>query len=199
MHAGKGHEDSLRKLIGEVLKSKQPTSVGQLAEMIMNENPTMDEVEFAATVKVMASEGVFSLEQPSYQIKSALDYVFTATASGWLWATLVTTTLALIAVALTPDFFPFSIIRWVMGSILVLYLPGSTVLQLVFSSRSEIDPLERLLLKVGLSLAVVPIIGLILNFTPWGLRFIPITSSLGIFTIATSVAAATRDYLSIRE
>ncbi|WP_048077056.1 DUF1616 domain-containing protein, partial [Halorubrum sp. AJ67] len=35
--------------------------------------------------------------------------------------------------------------------------------------RSGIDGIERVALSFGLSIAVVPLIGLVLNFTPWGI------------------------------
>ena len=198
LQTGKGSGLSLRKVIEETVKSKHPVTVGQLAQMVMA-GDTADDVEFAVTVKAMVNEGAFSLQEAPHEIKSALDYIFTLTLSGWLWATLGIAALSLIAVTLTPDIFPLSVVRWVLGSIFVLYLPGYTLLQLLFSRRSDLDPLERFALSVGVSLAVVPLIGLLLNFTPWGIRFAPITASLGAFTIVTAVAAATRKYMEIRE
>jgi len=35
-------------------------------------------------------------------------------------------------------------------------------------SREGIDGIERVALSFGLSIAIVPLIGLVLNFTPWG-------------------------------
>ena len=103
------------------------------------------------------------------------------------------------AVLLTPDIFPVVVIRWLLGSILVLFLPGYALLQLLFPKPSEMDSLERFALEIGLSLALVPLIGLVLNYTPWGIRFIPTTMSLSAFTIIFLLAAATRKYLYTRE
>jgi len=50
-----------------------------------------------------------------------------------------------------------------------------------------------------LSLALVPLIGLVLNYTPWGIRFIPVTASISAFTVTFLIAAATRKYVYIRE
>lgn len=56
-----------------------------------------------------------------------------------------------------------------------------------------IDGIERVALSLGLSIAIVPLIGLVLNFTPWGIRLIPILISVSGFTLlATSVAAHRR-------
>ncbi|WP_306059810.1 DUF1616 domain-containing protein [Natronococcus wangiae] len=66
--------------------------------------------------------------------------------------------------------------------------------------RSGIDGIERVALAFGLSIAIVPLIGLALNFTPWGIRLTPIMVSLSGFTIgATAVAAHRRWELPAEE
>lgn len=68
------------------------------------------------------------------------------------------------------------------------------------ASRSGIDGLERVALSFGLSIAVVPLIGLVLNFTPWGIRLVPIVVSVSGFTlVATIVAASRRQALPVDE
>ena len=59
--------------------------------------------------------------------------------------------------------------------------------------RSGIDGIERVALSFGLSIAIVPLIGLALNFTPWGIRLVPIMIAVSAFTlVATAVAAVRR-------
>lgn len=61
------------------------------------------------------------------------------------------------------------------------------------SSRNGIDGIERVALSFGLSIAIVPLLGLVLNFTPWGIRLPPIMVSVTGFTlIATGIAAVRR-------
>lgn len=56
-----------------------------------------------------------------------------------------------------------------------------------------IDGIERVALSFGLSIAIVPLIGLVLNFTPWGIRLVPIMVAVSLFTLlATDVAAHRR-------
>ncbi|MEM1745096.1 MAG: DUF1616 domain-containing protein, partial [Candidatus Nezhaarchaeales archaeon] len=61
--------------------------------------------------------------------------------------------------------------------------------------------LERLALSIGLSLALVPLVGLILNYTPWGIRLDPIMVSLSLLTLGLLFIASVRKYglLSLRE
>ncbi|ADB60103.1 Protein of unknown function DUF1616 [Haloterrigena turkmenica DSM 5511] len=58
--------------------------------------------------------------------------------------------------------------------------------------RSGIDGIERVALSFGLSIAVTPLIGLVLNFTPWGIRLVPIMLAVSAFTVGATVVAAVR-------
>ena len=188
-------EPSIRTLIEKAV-TMHPSTVGQLARQVEAES-AVDEVEFLETVKSMVREKAIVLEEPSYDIETVLDYLFTITLSGWFWATLAVVAVSLMVVAVTPDVFPVNVPRWVLGSIFVLFLPGYALLQLLFPKGSELDSLERFALDIGLSLAVVPLIGLMLNFTPWGIRLIPIVISLAGFTIIVSIGAALRKYWAV--
>ncbi|PSP73858.1 hypothetical protein BRC86_07900 [Halobacteriales archaeon QS_3_64_16] len=55
-----------------------------------------------------------------------------------------------------------------------------------------IDGIERVALSIGLSVAVVPLVGLVLNFTPLGIRLVPIVLVLSALTLGTAALAARR-------
>lgn len=55
-----------------------------------------------------------------------------------------------------------------------------------------IDSIERAALSFGLSIAIVPLIGLALNFTPFGIQLVPILMTLSGFTVITVAVAAVR-------
>jgi Predicted membrane protein len=66
--------------------------------------------------------------------------------------------------------------------------------------RSGIDGIERVALAFGTSIAIVPLLGLVLNFTPWGIRLTPIMVTVAGFTLgATAVAARRRWALPVDE
>jgi len=75
-----------------------------------------------------------------------------------------------------------SMLRNVLGLPLVLFLPGYALIAALFPAKSDLDGIERTALSFGLSIAVVPLIGLGLNYTPWGIRLLPILISLSVFT-----------------
>ena len=55
-----------------------------------------------------------------------------------------------------------------------------------------IDGIERVALSFGLSIAIVPLIGLVLNFTPWGIRLLPVLVSISAFSVFMSGVAVQR-------
>jgi uncharacterized membrane protein len=89
----------------------------------------------------------------------------------------------------------------VLGSIFVLWLPGYTFIKALFpvepplkTSKESLDTIERIALSLGMSLALVPIVGLLLNYTPWGIRLTPIVLSLLALTLIFATAAVIREY-----
>ncbi len=77
-------------------------------------------------------------------------------------------------------------LRIVLGLLFVLFFPGYTLLSALFPKRDSLDGIERVALSFGLSIAVVPLIGLILNYTPWGIRLYPILISVTLFILVAS-------------
>jgi uncharacterized membrane protein len=83
-------------------------------------------------------------------------------------------------------FFPDSTARQILGLVFVLFLPGYTATAALFPENEQIDIIERVALSFGLSIAIVPLIGLGLNFTPWGIRLDPILASVSAFIVVAS-------------
>ena len=55
-----------------------------------------------------------------------------------------------------------------------------------------IDGIERVALSFGTSIAIVPLVGLVLNFTPWGIRLVPILVAVGGVTVVAAYVGARR-------
>jgi len=66
-------------------------------------------------------------------------------------------------------FFPSNVLRIVLGLPFVLFFPGYTLMSALFPKREGMSGIERVALSLGVSIAIVPIIGLILNYTIWGI------------------------------
>jgi uncharacterized membrane protein len=55
-----------------------------------------------------------------------------------------------------------------------------------------LDGIERVALSFGLSIAITPLLGLALNYTPFGIRLTPILIVMSVFTIAVAIGAYAR-------
>jgi len=75
---------------------------------------------------------------------------------------------------------------------MVLFFPGYALIAALFPKKEDLDGIERTALSFGLSIAVVPLLGLGLNYTPWGIRLIPILITISFFTLAMCTIAIMR-------
>lgn len=141
--------------------------------------------------------GKLRLVDPDPPITFA-EYIMRPDYSMWLWTLLSLVLVAAASVFLSDLLPPLTYIRYVAGSILVLFAVGYATVEALYPNEKDLSDLERLALSIGLSLAIVPLIGLILNYTPWGIRLGPILASLMVYTISMSVVAAYRKYMYLR-
>ncbi|MEM2598763.1 MAG: DUF1616 domain-containing protein [Thermoproteota archaeon] len=88
--------------------------------------------------------------------------------------------------------------RIVLGSLFVLFLPGYSLVDALYPRESDLTPLERLALSIGLSLALVPLAGLVLNYTPWGIRLDPVVFTLAVMTLSLEILASYRKHALLR-
>jgi uncharacterized membrane protein len=86
-------------------------------------------------------------------------------------------------------------IRIIYALPLVIFIPGYCLTAALFPNNKDIDRIERFALSIGLSIIIVPLIGLTLNFTEWGIQLIPVTFSIIIFSICTIQIALFRRFL----
>ena len=102
-----------------------------------------------------------------------------------LIAAAIITLLLILMIAFIPD----NPVRTVLGLIFILALPGYVATAALFPNRESIDAIERIALSIGLSIAIVPLAGLALNYTPFGIRLEPILATLSGFVLIASVVA----------
>lgn len=140
-----------------------------------------DIYEEAFKVLLAVKRGELELEAPK-----GYSWFFSP-AGLWLWL-LLGLVAASVAVALAGS----GPLRYVLGTLFVLFLPGYALVEALYPRGDELSPLERLALSIGLSLAVVPLVGLVLNYTPWGIRLVPVISALAAVTVPLLIYAGWR-------
>jgi uncharacterized membrane protein len=80
----------------------------------------------------------------------------------------------------------------ILGFPFVIFFPGYSFIASLFPKRGDLGGIERLALSFGLSVVIVPLIGLLLNYTSWGIRLIPTFITLLVFILVMSGIALIR-------
>jgi len=197
--AKKPSKDSItEEQIIQLVKKENPENVEQLLKLTKEKLSLKHEEALKHIMQLINNEKI-KLKEPSKPTSQSLKTYIRSNETYWFW----TTTSLAIATAITvftvpEDAYPIVYIRYVLGSIFVLGLPGFTLIKALFPSKKEMDTIERVALSIGLSLAIVPIVGLLLNYTPWGIRLTPITLSLLALTITFATAAILREHQTKR-
>lgn len=99
----------------------------------------------------------------------------------------VLTALLHLAIGLAPN----STVRTILGLPYILFFPGYVLISFLFPEEEPLDKIERIALSFGLSIAITPLIGLLLNYI-WEISLTPIIVSLSIFIVIFSALAALR-------
>jgi hypothetical protein len=190
----KNEEVSIERQILELVKKENPENIENLLKLAKEKLSLTDEEALKHIMRLINQEKI-RLKQPQKPTPQSLETYIRSNEAYWFW----TTTLLAIATAITvftipENAYPIVYIRYVLGSIFVLWLPGFTLIKALFPSKKEMDTIERAALSIGLSLAIVPIVGLLLNYSPWGIRLTPITLSLLALTLTFATAALIREH-----
>lgn len=98
--------------------------------------------------------------------------------------------LAIVSVLMLPlAVFGSGIILIGSGLIYVLFCPGYALMSALFPRKKELDALERLALSIGMSIALTPLIGLVVNLSPFGIRIFTMLPAFSLFILAAAAVA----------
>lgn len=83
-------------------------------------------------------------------------------------------------------------LRAVLALPFILFFPGYTLTTALLPGKQDMGGIERIVLSFGLSIAVAPLLGLILNYTPCGISLYPVLVTLLLFTSLMSIISLYR-------
>ena len=82
-------------------------------------------------------------------------------------------------------------LRIISGITVILFLPGYILQAALLPKNNEITSLKRVVLSIALSATVVPLVILILNYTPWGINVYSVMITLCIYTAVVCLLSYT--------
>jgi len=191
-----GGSSNLNGLEKEVKNYIKPSNVTCVENLVFQPGLLYSPHEVARVLYRLARNGVIRLADPNPP-KSFAGYLVSGHNLGFAVAVLLVAAslLSVYFSGLTPV---LAASRIVFGSLFVLFLPGYSLIEALYPREDELSPLERLALSIGLSLALVPLVGLVLNYTPWGIRLDPIMAALSTLTLALLLVASYRKFGVLR-
>jgi hypothetical protein len=157
-----------------------------------SESLSIEEIQSA--VKKLESEKKITLLGPGTKAHF-FDYITRSYNGLPLWLTAAATCLIMAIVFLLPNTEPWSYMRMITGAVFVLFIPGNALVQLLFAHRN-IEQTEQMVLSVGLSIAIISIIGLMLKYILFALTVELAIISIGMLSITLSAVANYSHFLS---
>jgi uncharacterized membrane protein len=93
-----------------------------------------------------------------------------------------------------------NMLRIIFGLPFLLFLPGYSLVSALWTKKSEMEMLERIALSLGLSIALVALLGLALNYTPMGISLNSVLFSLfGLIIVFAGLTRLRRFQLTPEE
>ena len=110
----------------------------------------------------------------------------------WLEIIILFTLLTIAVVYAVPGDSGLFPLRYLLGFVFVVFLPGYCLVNILFVGSNRIDPVETAVLSVALSFGITGLVGLLFGLSPIGISFASTTLSLTAITLALSVIAFVR-------
>ncbi len=111
-----------------------------------------------------------------------------------LWTVIAFFALTLSSIFLMPQSPPYLYLRHLTGTLSVILLPGAALVGLLYPHDEGIEPMQRLIYSIGLSLALTTLVGFMLNYTVEGIRTTTAILSLYVITIGLTLLTLYREY-----
>jgi len=196
-------EKKLVETIIQIIEEMKPQSVKQLTSFVEERLPVPEQRIVETILKLQSAGRIKLLEKQPLASPRLVTYLKTKHAL-WYWLTMGLAITAFAVVFTIPEgSYPWIYIRNGLGTILVLWLPGYAFTKALFPPKPPIEASEKSLEKIvqialsfGISLALVPMVGLLLYYLPWGMQLTTTVPSLLALTMLFATAGIKREHQS---
>jgi uncharacterized membrane protein len=189
-------QEDIKKRIIEIIQQKKPETIQNLFDIVKIEYPIKLD-DFMEQVLELQEQNIIYFKEIDMKSKNMQNHLFSSR-SLWFWSTLLVILLTNMSIYLIPENkYPLNYLRYIFSTIFLIYLPGYSFIKAMYPAK-EIDKIERFALSIGSSIAIVPFIGFLLNYTIWEIRLTPIVICLTILIIMLSIIGLYREYTVIK-
>jgi len=180
--------------LGPIEDILQPYLGSTIEEAVMNLSRELEikPEEAVKRINKLTKKGRVKLVDPTPP-KGFLSY-FASQYSLWFWALLAFLGISISSIYFMPQIYPFVYVRYLCGALLLLYIPGFTLIEILYPKANDLDRIERFAFSIGLSIALVPTVGLVLNYMPWGIKMDLLLMSLILLILILGFIGVYRKY-----
>jgi uncharacterized membrane protein len=174
-----------------IIRDKQPSTFGALRHSLAEMRVEVRDEELTALVTQLSAEGLINLAVTS-RLSSFSDYLIDVGESGWMYCSLVLALIETLLVESRTTNDVLVVLRLAIGFALLGFLPGYSMMRLVFPRR-DLALLEQFMLSVFLSILVSILTGVVLG-SLGDLQATSNTLLLTVLTFGLSLGAAYRAF-----
>ncbi|MCW4009021.1 MAG: DUF1616 domain-containing protein [Candidatus Bathyarchaeota archaeon] len=195
--------DQIQKIVLETVTTEKPETTEKLVALLQTKT-ALPKKEITHLLLQMESQGtLYFVKAAEPAPRSFQTYLFSKQAA-WYWVTIMLALAAAVSAFVIPEAaYPSAYLRSALGVFMVLFLLGYAIVKALYPSKipfkigeDYLGGLERFVLSLGLSIVVAPLILMLLNYTPWGIRLTPVVVSVFIIIAVSSSVAVLREFQS---
>lgn len=126
------HTNSLDDQALDCLRENGTTTVPALLDALRAKNSTVTDTEVADLVQRLAKRGLVDVEDVPPQVRSLREYLGLWERNVWFYASVAVSLITVPVIYALPTEFPLVMVRWILGSVFVLFLPGYVTVEALF-------------------------------------------------------------------
>jgi uncharacterized membrane protein len=180
-------------MVIDAIRSQGCRKVGDVVNVLQRLDRSITLEDIRNVINDLKDDNNVTLSEPRFE-GTFVNYIRDISNGASLWTTVLVSLITLTTIYFTPGDGSWPILRMGAGAVFTLFMPGYALAQLLFIRKYR-DTVECISLSLGLSLAVTPLIGLLLNYSPWGIQLVSIVVSLTILSIGFAIGGAYRAFL----
>jgi uncharacterized membrane protein len=179
-------EDQIERKIIERIRNQGTIEIAALVEQISTDGSKTDAI--VKELMALQDKARIQLSEPR---QTFIQYLVSPD-SIWFLEMLLATVVSLALLSVSSG--PLLYLRYFFGALLVFFLPGYSLFQLLFAGRASVDNYLKYGFSLVLSIAIVILVGLALGTSPLGFGTIPTLTSVSLVTFVFLVSGVKRKY-----
>ena len=182
----------IERMVLDIIHRHKITKVGDAVVSLQKLDSFLATDEIHDAIKRLERRGEVNLSEeninPSF-LRNLTDIEVNAP----FWLAIITTITILIATFALPQDGAGDSAKRIAGAIFLFVMPGYVTIN-AFVARNRLSYVERMAVSVGMSLALVSLIGMVLAYSVEGIRLEPVITSITAFVSIMAFLGAYRDF-----